>query len=230
MGYTHIFFDLDHTLWDFDRNAGETLYELYHFHALNKLGLSSPEIFIETYTRTNHSLWAEYHLGKISRERLREQRFKNTFIELGVAHEAIPEGFEEDYMRICPAKTHLFPQAEETLRYLSEKYELHLISNGFKETTELKIDRCGLAAFFKTIVIAEVVGISKPQKAIFEFALNTAGARKEQSLMIGDSIEADIRGAMQFGIDAVYFNPLKRPKPDDVQRQIFNLKELMDFL
>lgn len=230
MTYKHIFFDLDHTLWDFDKNAEETLYELFHKHELKGLGLNSADIFIETYTRNNHELWANYHLGRISKDQLRETRFKKTFIELGFSPDIIPSAFEDDYLRICPTKTNLFPQAIEILNYLHKRYHLHLISNGFKESTEIKISNTGLDVYFKTIVISEVVGINKPDKAIFEYAINGAGALKHESLMIGDSLEADVRGAMSFGMDAIYFNPGKKEKPSDVRRQINHLEELMEML
>lgn len=226
----HIFFDLDHTIWDFDKNAEETLHELYHAYSLNSLGVSCPHAFIESYTRNNHLLWAEYHLGRITKEHLRTTRFRTTFIELGLTAEKIPDAFEDDYVRICPTKTHLFPQAHETLSYLQTKYKLHLISNGFKESTELKIQLTGLGKYFENIVISEVIGINKPDKDIFDFALKAANAQKQESIMIGDSIEADVRGAMNFGMDAIYFNPMGKEKPEDVKRQISSLDELMKLL
>ncbi|MXV51678.1 noncanonical pyrimidine nucleotidase, YjjG family [Pedobacter sp. HMF7647] len=228
--YKHIFFDLDHTIWDFDKNAEETLHELYHAHSLKSLGLHSADLFIETYTRNNHTLWAEYHVGKISKDYLREHRFKRTFIELGLSHESIPVDFENDYVRICPTKTNLFPDAHDTLGYLGNKYNLHLISNGFRESTEIKIELTGLKRHFKTVIISEIVGVNKPDKAIFDFALNGAAAEKHESLMVGDSLEADIYGALNYGMDAIYFNPLNKDKPADVTTQISALKELTALL
>ncbi|WP_207421979.1 YjjG family noncanonical pyrimidine nucleotidase [Desertivirga brevis] len=228
--YKHIFFDLDHTIWDFDRNAEETLTELFEVYSLQKLGISCSKTFISVYTRNNHALWASYHLGKISKQELRETRFKKTFLDLGLVPESIPTAFEDDYVRICPTKTNLFPEARKTLEYLSSKYSLHLISNGFKESTEMKIELSDLGRYFKNIIISEVVGANKPDKAIFEFALNKAMAKKEESLMIGDSIEADIRGAMNFGIDAIYFNPTGKETPLEVKREISHLNELMALL
>jgi putative hydrolase of the HAD superfamily len=225
--FKHIFFDLDHTLWDFDKNAEETLYELYHAYSLKDAGVTCPVTFIQTYTRNNHLLWAEYHLGRITKQHLRENRFKKTFIELGIALDNIPPAFEDDYVRICPTKTNLFPKVDETLSYLYNRYNLHLISNGFKESTELKIAATGLEKYFKTVVISEVIGINKPDRAIFEYATSSAGARVNESLMVGDSIEADIRGAQNFGMEAVYFNPKKKEKPADVKSEINNLEELM---
>jgi putative hydrolase of the HAD superfamily len=226
----HIFFDLDHTIWDFDRNAEETLHELYHTYSLAERGVSCPYTFIETYTRNNHLLWADYHLGKITKEQLRTTRFSTTFIELGLSAENIPKAFEEDYVRICPTKTNLFPDAHETLGYLQNKYSLHLISNGFTESTKLKIETTGLEKYFDTIVISEVLGVNKPDPAIFEFALTAAGATKDESLMVGDSIEADIRGALNFGMEAIYFNPNNKEKPADVLREIHSLGELTQLL
>ena len=224
--YKHIFFDLDHTIWDFDKNAEETLYELYDIYSLNEIGLPSAALFIETYTRNNHRLWAEYHTGKITKDELRETRFKRTFLELGVHPDLLPLQFEDDYVKLCPTKTNLFPYAHETLQYLQNKYTLHLISNGFKESSELKIGNTNIAGYFQHVIISEIVGVNKPDRAIFEHALNLAGAKKNESLMIGDSLEADVYGALNFGMDAIYFNPFNAPKPADVPLQVTHLKEL----
>jgi putative hydrolase of the HAD superfamily len=230
MPYKHLFFDLDHTIWDFDKNAEETLQELYERYNLNDLGLGSSNTFIEVYTKNNHQLWADYHVGKITKELLRETRFSKTFIDMGVSPHNIPVQFENDYVTICPTKTNLFPEAHETLSYLKDKYTLHLISNGFKESTEIKIRKTGLEKYFKTVVISEVVGYNKPHKAIFEYALNAAEATISESLMIGDSIEADIRGAQGYGMEAIYFNPERKERPEDVRQEIKCLSELMELL
>ena len=226
----HLFFDLDHTIWDFDKNAEETLHELYHSHSLKQLGMHSVSDFIEVYTRNNHQLWADYHVGKITKQMLRDTRFSKTFIDLGLTSESIPPQLEDDYVRICPTKLNLFPQAHETLKYLSGSYSLHLISNGFQEATEMKVSNTNLSKYFTTIVISEVVGCNKPDKAIFQFALNGANAKVNESLMIGDSIEADIRGAQNFGMKAIYFNPEGKEKPDDVEFEITELNQLITFL
>ncbi|WP_374949674.1 YjjG family noncanonical pyrimidine nucleotidase [Mucilaginibacter sp.] len=224
--YKHIFFDLDHTIWDFDKNAEETLHELYGIHNLSNLGLPSADLFIETYTKNNHLLWAKYHLGQITKDELREERFKTTFIELGVAPDLVPVDFEDAYVALGPTKTNLFPHAHETLAYLQSKYTLHLISNGFKESTEIKVAGTNLASYFQNVIISEVVGVNKPDPLIFQHAIDLAGATVQESLMIGDSLEADVRGALAFGMDAIYFNPLGLEKPADVPVQINHLKEL----
>jgi putative hydrolase of the HAD superfamily len=230
MQYKHLFFDLDHTIWDFDKNAEETLNELYHSYKLKDLGLHSPDRFIEVYTQNNHQLWAEYHVGKITKQKLRETRFSKTFIDLGLSPNLIPQQFEDDYVNICPTKTNLFPKAHETLRYLKERYSLHLISNGFKESTELKVSKNGLNVYFENVVISEVVGFNKPDRAIFNHALSLANAGITESIMIGDSLEADIRGAQDYGMKAIYFNPERKEIPEDVDQEIACLSELMTIL
>ncbi len=224
--YRHIFFDLDHTIWDFDKNAEETLHELYGIYGLKELGLHSADLFIETYTRNNHQLWAEYHTGKITKDQLREARFKKTFLDLGMHPNVIPIGFEDDYVKLCPTKTNLFPDAHETLQYLQAKYKLHLISNGFSESQGIKISNTNLGDYFQHVIISEIVGANKPDRAIFEHAINLAQTTKDESLMIGDSLEADVYGALSFGMDAIYFNPAGLDKPEDVPVQINHLKEL----
>jgi len=223
----HIFFDLDHTIWDFDRNAEETLTELYAQYQLESLGLRSSREFIDTYTENNQLLWAEYHLGKITKETLRSERFSKTFIQLGIQPSHIPSQFEDDYVRLTPMRTNLFEGSEKVLTYLQKKYTLHIISNGFKESTLTKMDKSGLNPYFANVIISEDVGVNKPDKAIFEYALRLASAQKEESIMIGDSLEADIRGAQDYGMKAIYFNPMNKEKPEDVLWQITHLEELL---
>lgn len=223
----HIFFDLDHTIWDFDKNAEETLNELYNTYKLDELGLKSCTDFITTYTENNHQLWADYHLGKITKDFLRAERFNKTFIQLGIHPDVVPHQFEDDYVSISPTKTNLFEGAENVLSYLQQKYTLHIISNGFKETTLTKMDLSGLNPYFSNVIISEDVGVNKPNPIIFEYALDKAKAFKSESIMIGDSLEADIYGALNFGIDAIFFNPLKKEKPKDVKGEIVHLEELL---
>ncbi len=230
MKYTHLFFDLDHTLWDFDRNAEETLLELYDTHGLENLGVKDFESFVFTYTRNNHELWGAYHRGEIDKAHLRATRFKKTFVDLGLDPGAIPVDFEDEYLRVCPTKTNLFPDAIDVLQYLSSRYQLHLISNGFFEATTTKIRGCDLERYFENIVISETLGVNKPDPAIFEYALSQAGCDKSSCVMIGDSLEADIKGALDYGMDAIFFNPLGKEVPAFVPRQIAALKELKDLL
>ena len=223
----HIFFDLDHTIWDFDRNAEETLMELYQHYKLDELGLSSAEEFILNYTLNNHALWADYHLGKISKELLRAERFKRTFVQMGILPELVPLQFEEDYVRLSPTKTNLFEGSLKVLEHLKQRYQLHIITNGFKETTITKMNLSGLNPYFQNVIISEDVGFNKPHPNVFQYAIDKANASLEESVMIGDSLEADIYGAQQFGMEAIFFNPLRKKKPADVTREIYHLEELL---
>lgn len=222
-----IFFDLDHTIWDFDRNAEETLQELYYDYKFDDLFEDqSAEQFIAYYTANNHRLWELYHHGKIDKATLRKSRFADTFSQMGVDPNLFPLAFEEEYLEICPTKTNLFPNAHETLSYLHDKYTLHLISNGFKEACEKKLIHSKLKPYFKTIVISENVGVNKPHPQIFEYALKNGAAQREQSIMIGDNLDADIRGAQNYGMDAIFFNAIGAKQPSDVKHMIQDLKEL----
>ncbi len=225
-----IFFDLDHTIWDFDRNARETLHDLYgkyQFAALT--GIDSSDSFIETYTANNHRLWDLYHYGKIDKATLRKARFEDTFSQLGLSPTLFPWTFEEEYLAICPTKTNLFPHAHETLAYLSSKYRLHLISNGFKEACEMKLEQSKLSPYFQTIVISENVGVNKPDPAIFHYALKNGAASVHTSVMIGDNLDADVRGAQNVGIEAIYFNAIGAERPTDIKHMIVDLKELQSY-
>ncbi|WP_293935251.1 YjjG family noncanonical pyrimidine nucleotidase [Sphingobacterium sp. UBA6645] len=225
----HLFFDLDHTIWDFDKNAEETLHDLYFKYKFDDLfNIPTSDRFIETYTVNNHRVWGLYHHGKIDKPTLRYLRFADTFTQLGVDPSMFPTEFEEEYLAICPTKTNLFPNAHETLAYLKDKYTLHLISNGFKEACEKKLEHSKLSSYFNTIVISEIIGINKPDPRIFEHALQNGQALREQAVMIGDNIDADVRGAQNAGIEAIFFNPLEVEKPGDVNYMIKDLKELQE--
>jgi putative hydrolase of the HAD superfamily len=230
MYYKHLFFDLDHTLWDFDANARETLLELYDTYQLSELGIESAEKFIEVYTDHNHRLWRDYHNGLISKEQLRSSRFRLTFEHFELPEHLIPRQFEDDYVSICPTKTNLFEGTHEVLSILKNDYKLHIITNGFLESQEMKMSRTNLKQYFEEVFISEVIGLYKPDIALFNHALVAVGAESHEVLMIGDSLEADILGAKNAGIDQVYFNPLSDPHNYEVTYEINKLHELLAFL
>lgn len=226
-----IFFDLDHTLWDFERNAEETLNELYFkYHFDDLFDTNSSQHFIQTYNSHNRRLWALYHHHKIDKATLRRLRFEDTFTALGKDPQLFPWDFEEEYLAICPTKSHLFPNTHNVLTYLKERYNMHLISNGFKDACETKLKNSHLEDYFQSVTISEVIGINKPDPQIFDYALGRVHAQKESSMMIGDNIDADIRGALNFGIDAILFNPTKTSVPADLKHEISDLSELKNYL
>lgn len=228
--YKHIFFDLDHTLWDFEKNSEETLVHLYHHYKLKDFGVTHPDIFIEKYRAINAQLWHLYNRREITKDVLRVKRFEDAFIELGVNPQDVPKGIWQLYLQICPTKTNLFPDTIEVLEYLSQKYTLSILTNGFEETQHRKISHSGIAQYFTHLLTSENYGYAKPDPRIFEQLLQMNDAEAPQTIMIGDNIDTDIKGAMAAQIDSVFFNPEKTPHEHTVEREIFQLIELKEFL
>ena len=228
--YKHIFFDLDNTLWDFERNSTETLNELYHKHRLFELGVSSPDFFIRTYQERNIMMWEQYRLGKIDKNTLRNKRFEFTFWDMGLDSDLVPAALADDYILISPKKNHLFPHAHRVLEYLQEKYALHIITNGFEEAQYIKLDSADLSKYFGEIIISEQTGFKKPDVNIFYHAANKTNAQPGESLMIGDGLEVDVVGARNAGWDTVYFNPHKIHHSENTTYEIESLDELLKFL
>jgi putative hydrolase of the HAD superfamily len=147
-------------------------------------------------------------------------------LSFGVAPDKIPDGMWQQYLRICPIKTHLMPGAIETLEYMKDKYSLSIITNGFKEVQHFKLKHAGLAPYFNHVIISEETGFQKPHRGIFEHALSLVGGKPEEAMMIGDNLETDIGGAMQSDWEAIWYNPYKNPAPMWIRRQIIALPEL----
>ena len=229
--YRHIFFDLDNTLWDFDRNSSETLHELYVKYKLAGLGIESPEHFILKYQERNAMMWEQYRLGKIDKDTLRNRRFEFTFWDMGLeVVEHICRQLSHDYVTASPKKNHLFPDAYPVLDYLHSKYVLHIITNGFHEAQFIKLDSTGIRKFFQNIIISEHVGFKKPELQIFHYATEASKAQPHECLMVGDGLEVDVIGAQNAGWDAVYFNPKKTPHAETITHEIASLGELMGIL
>ena len=204
--YTHLFFDLDNTIWDFNANSYDALQV-----ALDRLELLDPigsyDDFFKIYSEVNEKLWEQYRLGTMTKKVLSVQRFEESFQKHGTP---LPKGgasVNETYLNEMPLQTRLVDGARELLDHLYGKYEMSVITNGFKEVQYDKIQKSGLSKYFRKIFISEEIGAQKPDKKIFEYAVKSMNAKKKKSLMIGDSWDADIIGALNFGIDQVYFTP-----------------------
>ena len=229
MKYRHLFFDLDHTLWDFEKNADETLRHLYELHQLGRYGFTV-EQFTARYSEVNHALWRLYQANKISQHELRSIRFVRTLTKLGMTEVDIPTNISEQFTDILPQKSAVFPYTYEVLDYLKEKYTLHLITNGFQDVQHLKLASSNLTDYFQEVITSEHSGCLKPDRRIFEYAINRCGTTAEECLMIGDNLECDVLGAYNAGIDQVYFNPDKRRHSAEVTYEISCLSELKNFL
>lgn len=227
--YKHIFFDLDRTLWDFEQNSTEAITELYEHFAESRRNIPLAEEFLEVYREKNQLLWAKYRKGEISKDELRRERFHQAFLNYEIDEPDIALDFNDRYIDLCSQKTHLMPYAKEVLEYLNNKYHLHIITNGFVEAQDLKMERSGIKDFFKAIIVSDGLGYVKPDERIFTYALEQAEAEVLESIMIGDDYESDILGAKKIGMDQVFLRP-KKVQGKTATYEISELKELLDIL
>ena len=203
MKIKHIFFDLDHTLWDFEKNSDLVFQKIFQKQDIT-LNLNA---FLKVYKPINLEYWRLYREEKVSKSELRYQRLKKAFdaLNYSVSDELI-NIIAIEYIDFLPDFNYLFPNTFEILDYLKSKYQLHIITNGFEEIQSKKMISSNIIHYFDAIITSETVGVKKPNKKVFEHALKLANANKENSIMIGDSIEADVLGAMNFGINAIHCN------------------------
>jgi putative hydrolase of the HAD superfamily len=207
MKYRHLFFDLDHTLWDYNANARLSLSELYHELELEKTGVHDFDVFYNAYVVHNDKLWARYRNGFIKADELRWKRMWHALLEFKIGDEKLAKQLGTRFMDLLPTRNILFPDTVGTLQSLVNKgYRLHLITNGFEQTQHHKLRNSGISGFFIEVITSEKCNSMKPKKEIFDFALKSANAEPHHSIMIGDSIEVDIQGAINAGIDQVYMN------------------------
>tara|TARA_B110001452_G_C15230420_1_gene426261 strand:+ start:22 stop:711 length:690 start_codon:yes stop_codon:yes gene_type:complete len=199
----HIFFDLDHTLWDFDKNSALTFEKIFALNDL-KIDLNS---FLEVYVPINFNYWKLYREDKVDKKNLKFARLNDTFKALGIDVSAgVVHKLSDDYITYLSTFNHLFHGTIELLEYLHAKYKLHIITNGFKEAQQAKLNQSNIDHYFLTVTNSEMVGVKKPNPKIFQHALQIANATIENSLMIGDNLEADILGALNIEMDAICFN------------------------
>ncbi|MBN3036256.1 MAG: YjjG family noncanonical pyrimidine nucleotidase [Bacteroidales bacterium] len=230
MKYRHIFFDLDRTLWDFDRGSHETFFELFDKFNLKQRGIANAEKLYNTYLPINKGLWDQYRTGEIEKEYLNFQRFHRSLVACGLDDPGLSSRFAADFVALTPLKSYLFPHVIDTLEYLSGRYQLHIITNGFEEVQMPKIRNNGLERYFNTITTSEEAGVKKPFREIFLFALRKAGAAPHESLMIGDDIEVDIRGAKAIGMDQMFFNFEGLDHSEPVTYEIRSMNEIPELL
>jgi putative hydrolase of the HAD superfamily len=207
MKYKHIFFDLDHTLWDFDANARETLQQLHLDLKLSERGVHDFDLFHTNYLGHNEKLWERYRKGLIKQDELRFKRMLLTLLDFKISDEELCKEMSDLFLQLLPTRTILFPDTKEVLQYLVNKgYSLHIITNGFEKTQHSKLQSSNLHIFFKKIITSEGSNSMKPKKEIFEYALSKTGATVAESIMIGDTLDVDIAGAMGVGMDQVHVN------------------------
>ncbi|HLI92189.1 MAG TPA: YjjG family noncanonical pyrimidine nucleotidase [Puia sp.] len=227
MQYKHLFFDLDHTLWDFEANSRQTLEELYHSLGLYSRGVADFPAFHRRYLEHNDKLWERYRNGFIKVDELRWKRMWLTLLDFKIADEPLARTMDTLFLDALPTRKTLFPYTVEILEYLTGKnYRLHLITNGFEKTQHSKLQGSGISRFFEQVVTSEGSNSLKPHKEIFDYALRVTGAHPAESIMLGDSIEVDIQGAMNAGIDQVYVNHLGTEPAIRPTYMVHTLKQL----
>jgi putative hydrolase of the HAD superfamily len=223
---TDVFFDLDHTLWDFDRNSELAFNRIFE----NKFPEISCRDFIKKYIPVNQACWKLYQNDKITHHELRYNRLKFSFDAMNViiSDEDI-DHIANDYIEFLTDNNHLFEGAIEVLEYLKPKYKLHIITNGFALVQDKKMSKASLSGYFTTITNSELAGVKKPNSIIFDYAVNLAQASKKNCIMIGDCLDADVNGALNAGLDAIFFNDKRIAAPENI-KQINNLLELKKYL
>jgi putative hydrolase of the HAD superfamily len=232
MKYKHLFFDLDHTLWDFEANSRQTLQELHDTLQLEAKGIHEFDLFHKNYLAHNDKLWDRYRNGFIKVDELRWKRMWLTLLDFKIANEPLAREMGTLFLDLLPTRKLLFPYTIEILDYLTEKkYQLHLITNGFEKTQHSKLQNSGLSSYFIEVITSEGSNSLKPKKEIFDYAFKKTGAAPAESIMIGDTIDVDILGALNAGIDQVHVNHLtKEPVPVIDNKMptytVYSLKEL----
>lgn len=224
----HIFFDLDHTLWDFETNSKDAIIELFDEFNLGNLGLKL-DTFIPVYLKCNEYCWDMYRKNLMKKDLLRHQRFYLTFKDFGIIDRQLSKKMGKRYVEVSPTKTSLMPGAVDALSYLNQKYTLHIITNGFEEIQHLKLSNCKINHLFTKVITSEKVGRRKPDAKIFQYALEMAGATPSNSIMIGDDINTDVRGALQAGLFALWYNHHQHAIPPNISG-ILHLDELRSLL
>jgi putative hydrolase of the HAD superfamily len=227
MEFKHIFFDLDHTLWDFEKNSNLTFKQLFNIHNI-QIELVD---FLAVYSPINFDYWKKYREERVSKEELRYGRLKDTFdaLSFNVSDELIHQ-LSFDYIDVLPNNNYLFDGVFELLEYLAPKYKLHIITNGFEEVQHLKLEKSGIMKYFDEIITSETVGVKKPNPRVFKYALEKVGATPENSVMIGDNLEADIIGALNCGITSIHFNLHNEKFKQKNYRSVSSLLEIKQYL
>jgi putative hydrolase of the HAD superfamily len=228
--YKHLFFDLDHTIWDFDTNAKATLADLYEQGLEEKTKVPFND-FYERYIFHNAHLWARYEKGFIGVEELKWKRMWRALLDFKIADEVLSKELSAQFLTILPTKKEVFPYTFEILEYLTKKdYTLHLITNGFIQVQTRKLQNSGLDKYFNEMITSEASNSLKPKKEIFDYALQKTGANLKESIMIGDNQDADIAGALNAGMDAVFVNHINEVVKLKPTYTITHLKELEEIL
>jgi putative hydrolase of the HAD superfamily len=225
----HLFFDLDHTLWDFEKNSKICIRQIYEQHKFIFPAEIGFEVFFQKFSTINSAMWNQLDLSLITHEYLRIFRFQKVLQALDIEiDEQFSLELNQMLLDILPYQQHLMDDAFDTLEVLASRdYKMHIISNGYQDIQIKKMKSGGIYHFFNQIITNDIAGARKPEKAIFDFALYKADADIGNSLMIGDNLIADIEGAKNAGLRTIYFNP---EIEENNSENISELKYLLEIL
>lgn len=227
--YKCIFFDLDHTLWDYECNAKETLLDLHASYKLEEKGIPF-EDFHQHFRRINLELWTLYDRGAIDNSVIRNERFKKVLEKFRIIEDKLSSDLSTEYLHGCPKKSNLVPHAREVLDYLSGRYTMTIVTNGFDEIQNVKLISGEITHYFNHIITSQKAGHKKPSREIFEYALSLNELHCGEVIMIGDNLITDIGGARNACIDTVYYNPAGLAHNEEVSHEIRCLSELKNIL
>ena len=218
--YKVLFIDLDDTIWDFRRNSLVSLQQLYDEFALGRI-FPDYERFKSLYMVANKELWEAYHHNRVTKDFLIVERFSRPLRQVGSAlaedHSFIMS-LNDRYLDVLAQQKNLVPGAVELLEYLTKRgYPLYILSNGFAEVQSRKLESGGIARYFKRLILSDEIGVTKPDRRLFDYALQIVGSEASETLIVGDNYDADILGAMNAGWSAIHFNrdnlPVAGPQP-----------------
>lgn len=198
-----IFVDLDDTIWDFTANSKVALKAVYERYQLDNQ--CSYDVFIKEYLLINEQLWSLYHHGKIEKDFLKRERFRASFDRCGIICE-YPERFDYDYLETIVTLKKIVAGAPKLLQHLKKRGSVNVLSNGFANLQFRKLQSAGLDRYIDLMVLSDDIGVTKPDKRLFDYALEKAKANAETTLMIGDNYDADILGAYNAGWKTIFFN------------------------
>lgn len=226
----HLFFDLDHTLWDFEANSFDCLSDIYQEFNIASSGFSVVQ-FHSAFSEINKSLWTQLERNTIEQENIRKYRFQLTLKKLDSEISTTEsENMNAHFLAALPTRTKLITDCKEVLDVLKSSYSLHILSNGYAPIQLKKIQNGGIADFFNKVVTNDLANARKPSKDIFNYSLKETGSTIQEALMIGDSYEADILGAKKAGWDTIHFTEKDDPTENLSTVKIKHLKQLLHYL
>lgn len=224
--YKWLLFDADGTLFDYDKAEAMALESSFE-----QIGYRFESGYGEKYRQINGQIWQEFEQGSISQDRLRVRRFELLFEVIGFKFD--PQAFSERYLKNLADGSYLIEGAAETVRLLYKRVGLMIVTNGLKEVQRSRLAKSAIGEYFSEMIISEEVEAAKPDKRIFDVAFGRMNSpKKDEVLIIGDSLSSDIKGGNDYGIDTCWFNPKRKPcdLDVDIRYEIGHLTQLLDIV